>query len=161
MAHSKGSEQTIRGRERELAALALRKEGLTYAEIAERLGISESGAHAAVMRALRRLFEKVNEEAEQVRTLELQRLDDLLMALWPKRHLPHYVDRILHIMERRSKLLGLDAPSKVALDGSIGVRREPTDLSQLSEEDIAQLEAILARAADVSRGAGGEGQAET
>jgi len=120
MADSRASQQILRGREREVACLELRKAGLTYAAIGERLGISESGAWRAVNRALDRLMDKIGEEAESVRTLELQRLDDLLENLWPYRHKPAYTDRILRVMERRARLLGLDAPTKSEIMGSDG-----------------------------------------
>jgi len=121
MADSRASQQILRGRAREAACLELRKAGLTYAAIGERLGMSESGAWRAVMRALKRLMERINEQAEDVRTLEVQRLDDLLETLWPYRHKPAYVDRILRVMERRARLLGLDAPERREISGGMEI----------------------------------------
>lgn len=103
------------------------------------------------------------------RAEELAKLERLEQEYWDawravgptERHAPGYLNGVHTCIDRRCKLLGLDAPSKVALDGSIGVRREPTDLSQLSEEDLDQLEAILTRAADASGSASGASQAET
>jgi len=120
MSESKASVQTLRGRQREIACLELRMAGRTYRAIAAELNISKSGAYHAVMRALRRLNEKSAEATAEVRTLEVQRLDDLLENLWPYRHKPAYVDRILRVMERRARLLGLDAPTKSEVTGSDG-----------------------------------------
>jgi len=121
MSESKASVQTLRGRQREIACLELRMAGLTYRAIAAKLGISKSGAYHAVMRALRRLNEKSAEATAEVRTLEMQRLDDLLETLWPYRHKPTYVDRILRVMERRARLLGLDAPERREISGGMEI----------------------------------------
>jgi hypothetical protein len=54
------------------------------------------------------------EEVQQLRVLESQRLDALLEAVWPQAaqgHLPA-VDRAVRILERRARLLGLDAPQQ-------------------------------------------------
>lgn len=59
------------------------------------------------MRALKKTLQ---EPADEVRMLEVERLDSLLNGLWQRRHVPEITDRILRIMERRAKLLGLDAP---------------------------------------------------
>ena len=62
---------------------------------------------------LKVLAETAQEAADEVRALELARLDALLAALWPQQGEPAVVDRVLRIMERRAKLLGLDAPTRV------------------------------------------------
>src|SRR5215204_1175276 len=61
-------------RDREAHALDLRRNGATYPQIAERLGISEAGARRAVKRVLDRM---VAEAVPDVRKLELDRLDQL------------------------------------------------------------------------------------
>jgi hypothetical protein len=96
--------------DKQLSALEMRKGGKTYAYIADQLGYKTSaGAYRAVMTALKKTLQ---EPSDEVRTLELERLDDLIDALWEKRKQPQYTDRILRIMERRAKLLGLDAPTR-------------------------------------------------
>ena len=99
-------------------ALELRKGGATYASIASELGYtSAGGAHNAVSRALKKTLK---EPANEVRILELERLDALLGAMWPHKNRPEMLDRILKIMERRAKLLGLDAPTKSEIGGADG-----------------------------------------
>jgi len=114
-AGSKGSKRRIIAREREKRAMELRLAGATYAQIGEALGISAQAAHKAVMRALDRINEKLAEDAQKVLRLELERLDKMLLALWPQAQRGNQgaVDRILRIMERRARLLGLDAPHNV------------------------------------------------
>jgi hypothetical protein len=99
--------------ERQRQALELRLAGLTFEAIAQRIGYSNrSSAADAVTAALRAT---VQVPADDLRELECERLDSLLNAMWPKAvggsHLA--VDRCLAIMERRSRLLGLDAPLRV------------------------------------------------
>lgn len=71
-----------------------------------------------VKRELDKLRDEVEDSAEAVRTLELQRLDDMLKSLWPlvARSNPDLkaMDRVLKLMERRARLTGLDSPQKIA-----------------------------------------------
>lgn len=102
------SDRQVQALDRTSRALELRKSGATFAHIANELGYAnESGAYKAVMRALKKTLQ---EPADEVRMLEVERLDSLLNGLWQRRHVPEITDRILRIMERRAKLLGLDSP---------------------------------------------------
>ena len=99
---------------RDLAILNMRLHGLTFHEIARKLPeagfgrISVSRIFAIVAKALRSCRDQ---PAREVRQLELLRLDQLQSA--------HYqaamggdaaaATRVLSIMDRRAKLLGLDA----------------------------------------------------
>ena len=95
---------------KKLQALELRKAGLSYDAIAQELGYkTKAGVYRAVMAALKKTLQ---EPADELRKVEVERLDVLLAAMWEKRDKPLYTDRIIKIMERRAKLLGLDAPDK-------------------------------------------------
>jgi len=94
-------------------ALKLRSRGFTYQQIADSMGVSKQGAWDRVKRALADI---PREAAEEYRALECERLDALLavathQALTGKRSL-FAIDRCIMIMDRRAKLLGLDAPIK-------------------------------------------------
>ncbi len=93
--------------------LQLRLEGLTHREIAARLGIAPSSAYKRVRHALDAVNERNAAAAERLRTLELLRLDALQDAIWDKalEGEAQSLSRVLTIMERRAKLLGLDAPT--------------------------------------------------
>ena len=96
-------------RERRRRAVELRLAGATYAQIAARLDWSgPSGAHQEVARALR----AGESGADQLRELELARLDVLQAAVWPRAVAGRLeaVDAVLSIMRRRARLLGLVAP---------------------------------------------------
>lgn len=111
---SKASEKRIAAAERQARALALRKAGLGYADIAHQLGYAgPSGAYKAISTALRAL---TGEPAKELRDLELARLDDLLAGLWgdARQGNVQKIDRVLKIMQRRAALLGLDAPTRFA-----------------------------------------------
>ncbi|MDQ2727993.1 MAG: hypothetical protein M3Y91_09065 [Actinomycetota bacterium] len=148
---------TLKIRLRQDEALNLRLAGCSYPEIARRLHYADKGrAHHAVGTALNR---QPAEDAKAVRAMELARLDELLKVAWVQLHTDHVLvsagqivrdndgvalldhagklaglDRVIRIMERRSRYLGVDAP----------VRRiiEVVD-PQTIEARIAELEAEL------------------
>lgn len=105
--------------ERRVEALKLRQAGASYREIGRTLGIDAMTAHSDVKAAVAELNEQQNELAIEVRRLELERLDRMQLALWKQamdgNQGAH--DRVLRIMERRAKLLGLDAPTRAELTG--------------------------------------------
>lgn len=95
-------------RQRRAQALELRRAGIKYTEIARRLGYKSRAAAAQdITRALDQI---VREPGEAVLAQELDRLDAMLAGLWPdaRRGEPAAVDRVLRIMDRRAKYLGLD-----------------------------------------------------
>ena len=93
---------------RRVEALKLRTAGYTYRDIADKLGYSTPSAGCQdVQRALKEL---VREQATETAALELERLDALLIPLWGKAQRGNLAatDRVLRLMERRSRYLGLD-----------------------------------------------------
>lgn len=122
MPHSKNSRTRILAAERRTKALELRKEGRTFAAIARELGVSEQRAHRVITAELQRLNARRAEQAAEVTRLELERLDALLVAVWGKAQEgdTQALDRVLAIMARRTRLLGLDAPRRQELTGGGG-----------------------------------------
>lgn len=115
--------------QRQQAALELRRAGQGYTEIANRLGIGKSQAHRLVQAGLAETKEQITAEAGELKAEELSRLDGMLAGLWTDARKGNHgaVDRVLRIMERRAKLLGLDAPVKVAQTNKEGDEdRDPT-----------------------------------
>lgn len=98
----------------EARALTMRLAGETYRQIGEQLGVTTAAAYKMVRRVLDRTRKAADESAAELRQLEQERLDALLLALWKPATQGNQgaVDRVLRIMERRAKLLGLDAPTK-------------------------------------------------
>ena len=94
-------------RERMARALELRELGTTYESIATQTGVSTRQAYEDVQDALREI---TREPAESVLAVELRRLDAIL---YPRTQQARdgdqgAVDRVLRIMDRRAKYLGLD-----------------------------------------------------
>ncbi|MEN6535335.1 MAG: hypothetical protein ABFD89_16845 [Bryobacteraceae bacterium] len=112
------SSRHVRARRRENVVLDLRMAGKTYRRIATELGISPAGAFKVLDRALARLRQQTSEVAERLLQIELERLDALQLAQWDKATDGDLraVDAVLRIMERRARLLGLDAPVENRLD---------------------------------------------
>jgi hypothetical protein len=141
---SKNSKQQTQARIKDRQALELRTAGATYQQIAAKMGISLSGAGLCVSRAMDALRLEVSEQAEAVRQMELDRLDAMLLGLWEKarRGDPAAIDRVLRIQERRSKYLGLDAPTKSETSATVHstVRLDGVTDEQLSALERAYLE---------------------
>lgn len=125
--------ENIESRERAARAIELRKEGKTYDEIAAEVGYkSKQSAYDAVKRSMREI---IREPAEELLELELARLDSMFGI--------HYLNAragdvqalaaCMKLMERRAKLLGLDAPAetKTELFGPDGKPIEFPSLIQI------------------------------
>lgn len=145
--HANGQPRGGRGRftrglstaNRDRQAAELRTQGHSYQAIADELGYRhKESARRAVARAL---TDAVREPTDELRQMELIRLDSLWMQAMQVLQANHVtvsngrvvtvekdgelvpvdddapvlqaIDRLLKIMERRAKLLGLDAPAKV------------------------------------------------
>lgn len=120
------SPRQVHAAERRLFVLELRRGGVTYHQIARRVRAhygpavpsSYDARHACkdVHRMLRQLQTETAEAAEVVRRLELERLDELQLAVWPQARAGDLqaIACVLRIMEKRSRLLRLDAPMQVA-----------------------------------------------
>lgn len=102
--------------ERQEKALELRAAGLSYREIGKVNGTSANTAWRDVEAAMALTREAVKEQAEHLRDIELRRLDKAQRALQSGVNAgdPKAVHAMLKVMERRARLLGLDAPTKIA-----------------------------------------------
>lgn len=113
MAQSKTRE--LQAVEKERQVIELRRAGATFDDIARAVGYKEpSGAHAAYKRALKRTLTDAG--TEELREQELDRLDRMQRAVWPKvmQGDVQAITAALRLMDRRARLLGLDAPTRIA-----------------------------------------------
>lgn len=155
--------------QRQQSALELRRAGKDFREIARTLNCSKSQAQRDVARALEEARAAVLSDATDLKAEDLDRLNALLTTLWVKKNELGAIDRILAVMQRRAKLMGLDAPVKLAHagphGGPIAVRNDGIDLDQLTDDELTQYEALvratLARAAQPGQGRPGVGEAKT
>ena len=118
----------------------LRLAGLTHRQIAAELGVAPSSAYKRVRHALDEVNKHVSEDAEELRTLELLRLDELQSAIW-ERALEgddKALRGVLSIMSRRAKLAGLDAPVKT--EGITIDAIEASDDFELTSERVEELD---------------------
>lgn len=132
---------------RRSAAMELRAQGYSYRQIAEKLNYYDANtAREAVLKGLDRL---VIEPGKDMIGIELLRLDMMTAAIMPLASDPENpnlkaVDRMLKIMERRSKMLGLDAPK--ATDIRVRVEDEVRQLASKYNIDEALLSEVVVEA---------------
>lgn len=100
--------------ERKKNALELRLAGASYRDIAQALEVSPATALQDCKEALADI---PAQQADEMRTVELSRLDRLQRAVWPRaiKGDLQAVDRAIKIIDRRAKLFGLDAPQQVQI----------------------------------------------
>jgi len=148
---------------RDARAVDLRRRHLNYRQIAAEMGwASSNAAYEAVQRGL---ADQSGEASEEVRRMELDRLDDIARGFQRVFATRHYVVSVgsgkivmdpadpsqplvddspviqaglalLRVMERRAKYLGLDAPARKQVE---------VITDDVIEANIARLEAELAR----------------
>lgn len=102
--------------QRRKKVLSMRLAGATYRETAEALGISPSTVQKDINAELKEIPKW---RADELRHVEERRLNRLQRAIWPRAlegDLPAF-DRVLRVMERRAKMLGLDMPQRVEVTG--------------------------------------------
>jgi len=112
---------------RRAEAVELRAAGLSYRQIANRLGVDVAVAHRDVRKALKVYAERESVAVESARELEARRLDHALQQVarvLADDAIDHdvrlrAVDRLVRISESRRRLLGLDVDQSatVAVDG--------------------------------------------
>lgn len=103
----------ILAKEKQRKALELRKGGASYSAIAQAVGYSDQGgARKAVMRAFRDI---IQEPAAEVRTIQIERLNHMLLTLWPKVQQgdERAIDTSLRVMDKIDRLMGTEAASQV------------------------------------------------
>ncbi len=125
----------------ELRCYDLRRRGKSYEEIAKIEGVHIETAMDAAERVLNRTRGKADALADRARELDLRRCDAIIDSLWDRALDPAMasvevpantetgfkdyegqdkaLDRVLKTLERRAKLLGLDAPTGPAVQVNV------------------------------------------
>lgn len=116
---------------------------MSFSAIAKELGVSVGTAHRDILELLEESREKLREKAQHHIALDLQRLDALIAAMWAKaeRGGVGAVDRLIKILERRARLLGLDKADKVQISGPNGGPIEISDIRERLRDRLARLTA--------------------
>jgi hypothetical protein len=147
--------------ERRTKALEMRARSVSWAAIAAECGYGS--AHAAcqdISRELKRRRDEMNLAVDELRAIELEKLDLLERQVWDVLGRGHVtvshgrvitlkdedgeeqpvpddewilkaVDRLVRLAERRAKLAGLDAPIETSVGGSVTYRFEGIDPDKL------------------------------
>ncbi|RSN38580.1 hypothetical protein DMC64_41675 [Amycolatopsis sp. WAC 04197] len=129
-------EQRAATAKRRADAIRLRLAGMDYETIAERLEYSSrQAAHKDIQRAMTAYIQEASAAVDELRNVELMRLDRLQAAAWPAAVKGDLlaIETCRRLIVERRKLLGLDRPAKV----------EVITLDAVDEE-IRKLEAELA-----------------
>lgn len=90
------------------------------------------------MSAIRRTL---REPAEEVRQLEVARLDRMMRSLWERvlKGDAVAINACLSIMDRRARYLGLDTPQKHALNAHVAVEYEGEDPREMLKRKLEQI----------------------
>ena len=140
----------IVAKERRDRALELRIAGMSERAIAKEIGVSNGRVNQLLHEGVAELNASCMSNAEDVRRIEAERLDKIFVALFANRNDPRTADTLLRTMERRSKLFGLDAPTRQEIAGpNQGPVKVTQSLEQLTNEELEQLNQILSKAAVV------------
>lgn len=104
--------------EKKRRAVELRKFGLTFIQIGAELGVTAQTAHHYVKTALEEL---PSENADQLRMIQMERLNAMLVALWPKAQAgdERSIDTGLRVMDKMDRLMGTESPQQVVHTGAV------------------------------------------
>lgn len=117
-------------------AIKLRLAGATFQQIADSNlypdGAGRAQAFMDIKRALEEAQREIHEDAELLRTEDLLRLDRLQLAMWQSAIGGNIraAEICLKIIEKRTKLLGTDAPQRIAIESETILDRAIRDLEQ-------------------------------
>lgn len=118
-ARGRVSSSRIMAKEKQRRAMEMRKAGATFEAIAQALGYaSASGAHNAVKNAMNTL---IQEPAEDLRTVQYERLNHMLVMLWPKVNSgdERAIAQAQSLMRDMNELMGANLPRKTEVDVSV------------------------------------------
>jgi hypothetical protein len=152
-------------------ALTLRARHATYRQIALALGCDVATAYRLVQSGLKELREDASEAVEEIKQLELERLDDLAQMLQAKldrqiievqekdqhgvvtgrvQRFPNpdeaTIKAMLDVMRRRADLMGLDAPKQIGAGGDPLPPGDAGDAREILLQRVTEMAARIAAA---------------
>lgn len=114
MGLSKTAPRRVQALERRRKAMAMRRAGSTYQEIADALGCTKSRAAAIVREELAKAKEQLFEDCSQILQITADRLEAMLKARWEAaaRGDDKAQSAVLAIIDRQARFFGLDAAKR-------------------------------------------------
>lgn len=144
------STRRVRAAVREKMAVELRIGGHTYAQIALKIAESEGAEkpvstvsiHKMIKRSFTRLREHTDIVTADLRQMELERLDVLLQGLWAdaKDGDKAAVHQTLAVLDRRYRLLGIEAPTEVDRAAMTWVQLMTQVQSRIGDGNVVDVE---------------------
>ena len=139
--------------ERDFRIFQMRKTGTSTQEIAKRFNISTKAVNYAIQRQLSRMNQEALLAYPEVLRMELERLDSLQQSVWPltqhrKVTAPdgseivvepdlRAVQQLLSIMDRRAKLLGMEAININVINDNIASNEKRAVLADAADGPAA------------------------
>lgn len=143
----KSDPQLMKTAERRREVIQLRESGATWEAIANALekrhgleklpsGWDERYAYMDWKRELEKINRDTRESTENVRQMEVRRIDRMLRGIWQQalggegvtwKQQKEAIDRVVRLQKRRAKLEGLDAPEKHEIKGDLSIEIVPPD----------------------------------
>lgn len=115
----------------------LRKAGWSFRQIATALKLPEKKTRQIFLRALAKQGKVWAESSRELFFLELERLEEIHRALYPKAMSgdTRAIEQLIRVSERRARLCGWDAPTKIQqqTDITLAALSEPELLLQARE----------------------------
>lgn len=150
-ATNKFSAAKARKLDQQAKAMELRRMGYGYQKIADQLDCSVSTAYGYIKEALTETKQQIEGDALELKAEEISRLDGMLQGIWQEARKGNYgsIDRVLKIMERRARMLGLDAPVRASVggDGELPPIAHRHDVQTLSDTELERIAASASSSA--------------
>jgi transposase-like protein len=140
--------RSIKHAEKVQTAMELRRSGATIVAIGKSMGITRKSVWRLLQKGIAQIVEEVKQDALAHKAQELDRLDRIILANWQKalEANPRSAEVVLRAIDARCRILGINAPQKIAPTDPDG--REPyTPPERITDnERAARIAAILERA---------------
>lgn len=94
----------------------LAKTGMSYRKIAAEVGYASPQSVANRIAEWAAETKPSAEATEELRKLQCEQIDALFEALWPRRDEDAAVDRLVKLMDRKARLMGLDLERNVNIN---------------------------------------------
>jgi hypothetical protein len=159
MASKRGRGGGARKAAAKVEVFRLRMAGASFREIAAEVGVSTTYAFKLYRDELDARAAEAGELADRERIILSERLEAVILAHWGNLHDPQSAKVVLAALDRKAKLFGLDAPTKVEHSGSVEhsheseAERTQRLIAETAEQVAAMTpEQVAAEFADLTRG---------